>query len=115
MGAFGDFFPEKERADLAEQHLTPGEVLYLFCDFTTPPKEKYFIVASHTGRPLLFIINSEIHPYVAKRPHLNQCQVQLSVQEYDFLDHDSFANCSKVIDDFTNCLLYTSPSPRDRS
>jgi len=102
MGRLGDFFPEDEKQEYIKRRLRPGQVLYLFCEFTNPQKEKYLVLACPGNRPLLFIINSAIHPFIAGRPYLLKCQVRLSASDYDFLDHDSFIDCSKVIDDFHN-------------
>jgi hypothetical protein len=41
MAKLGDYLPHKEKGQYIETHLKPGQILYLFCDFTTPPKEKY--------------------------------------------------------------------------
>jgi len=101
MGILGDLFPEHERQKYIGRHLEPGQVLFLFCKFTNPQKEKYLVVACTGKRPLLFVINSRIHPFIEKQPVLLKCQVKLSASDYDFLDHDSFVDCSKVIDDST--------------
>jgi len=70
MATLGDYLPHKEKGQYIEAHLKPGQILYLFCDFTTPPKEKYLVLACPGENPLLFIINSEIHPFIASRPEL---------------------------------------------
>ena len=100
MATLGDYLPHKEKDQYIEAHLKPGQILYLFCDFTTPPKEKYLVLACPGENPLLFIINSEIHPFIATRPELKKCQVKLSASDYD-LDHDSYINCSRIIDDIS--------------
>jgi len=41
MGNLGAFFPPDARDDFVSRHLRPGQVLYLDCHFTAPPKEKY--------------------------------------------------------------------------
>ncbi len=76
--------------------LVPGQVLYLFCDFTFPPKEKYALVAAVEPTPLLFLINSTIAAFIQRRAELAACQVALSAIDYDFLSHDSFIDCSRV-------------------
>lgn len=96
----GDFFPQADREDYLKRHLKPGQVLYLFSHFTQPPKEKYLVIAYYSDSPLLFVINSRIHPYIASRPELNASQVEIQAVEYDFLSHDSFIDCSQVIDSF---------------
>jgi hypothetical protein len=98
MGRLGNLFSEADKHDYVDRHLRPGQVLYLFCQFTNPPKEKYVVLTCVGPTPLLLVINSRISPFIEHRPELLRCQVRLSASDYDFLDHDSFADCSKVID-----------------
>ena len=102
MGTLGDFFPADARNEFVTRHLKPGQVLYLECHFTTPPKEKYVVLvaASDKPGPLLFLINSRIHPYIMRRAEMLACQVKLSAAQYSFLEHDCFIDCSRVIEEF---------------
>ena len=43
------------------------------------------------------MINSQINQYIMKRPKLLACQVELKAEDYDFLSHDSYANCAQPI------------------
>lgn len=43
------------------------------------------------------MINSEINPYIQRRPRILACQVQLKGDDYSFLSHDSYANCAQPI------------------
>ena len=43
------------------------------------------------------MINSQINQYVMKRPKLLAGQVELKCENYDFLSHDSYANCAQPI------------------
>lgn len=77
--------------------------------------EKFLIVAGVSEDRILVctvMINSEINPYIQKRPRMLSCQVLLKSADYDFLSHDSFANCAQPIrakfevftkDDFKYC------------
>ena len=100
MATIGNRFPECHRQEFTERNLTPGRILYLWCEFTTPPKDKYLVLACRGAPPLLFLISSRIHPFIASRPDLLNCQVELRASEYDFLSHDSFVDCSKVVYSF---------------
>jgi len=97
MGKLGDRFPAEQRQAYINRHLVPGQVLYLFCGFTRPPKEKYLVLVCAGAEPLLFVVNSSVHPFIASRPELRRCQVNLSASEHPFLDHDSVINCAEVI------------------
>ena len=101
MKKLGDFFPKEEKERYIKRHLQSGQIVYLFCNFTTPPKEKYLVLAGAGNEPLLFIINSEIHPFIDNNPELRMQQLNVKKSDYDFFDHDSFVNCSKVIESFS--------------
>ncbi len=78
--------------------IKPGRVLYLFCDFTNPPKDKY-VVISHsdsTQRVVIFVINSQINNFLKKRDSLLNCQVKIEPSDYPFLEHNSYINCADV-------------------
>ena len=97
MGKLGDHFPDDLKQDYIDRHLVPGQVLYLFCDFTDPPKEKYLVLACVEPEPLLFVINSSIPAFIARRPDMRRCQVRVTTSTHPFLDHDSFINCAETI------------------
>ena len=62
--------------------------------------EKFLIVAGVSEDRILIcavMINSEINPYIQKRPRMLSCQVLLKSADYDFLSHDSYANCAQPI------------------
>lgn len=101
MGRLGDRFPPDARLAHVKRQLTPGRVLYVLCDFTTPRKYKYLVLMCPDAQPhpLLFVVNSRISDYLRKRPHLLACQVAIRAADYDWLRHDSYIDCSKVIED----------------
>jgi hypothetical protein len=98
--SLGDFFPVAEQQRFVDGCLKAGAVLYLRCDFTDPPKDKYILVACVTDPPKLFLINSEIPRFVAKRPKQKASQVKLKASDYSFLQRDSYVNCAEVVDVF---------------
>ena len=62
--------------------------------------EKFLIVAGVSDNRILVcsvMINSEINPYIQRRPRMLSCQVLLKCTDYDFLSHDSYANCAQPI------------------
>lgn len=79
-------------AELLANNLRVGAVLYKHCDFTTPPKPKYMVVASMEPRLLVLLINSKVNQFYFTN-HLDQYHVLVPKEEHDFLRHDSFANC----------------------
>lgn len=89
----GDNFPAGFMESFSAQRgISPGDVLYQHCEFTTPPKVKFMVVVC--CEPLLvLLINSEVNAFIKQTPHLLACQVDISQQEHDFLDWDSVVNC----------------------
>jgi hypothetical protein len=100
MGNLGDYFPEQEKQKHIDRQLQPGQVLYLFCRFTDPQKDKYLVLLCLEKRPLLFVINSSVPQFITERPHMLKCQVKLCSSDYNFLEHDSYINCAEVRYDF---------------
>ena len=62
--------------------------------------EKFLIIAGVANDRILVcsvMINSEINQYIQRRPRTLSCQVPLKSADYEFLSHDSFANCAQPI------------------
>ncbi len=66
MGKLGDHFPPEQKQGYIDRHLVAGQVLYLFCHFTEPPKEKYLVLVCAGTEPLLFVVNSSVPPFVRR-------------------------------------------------
>ena len=77
---------------LAAQNLKVGSVIYMHCAFTTPPKNKYMVVASLEPQLLVLLINTEINEYY-KKQNLDIFHVEIDQENHNFLDHNSYANC----------------------
>lgn len=72
------------------------DVYYLFTTHTTPPKNKYVAIVCAEPEILGFIINSEINQFVAKRPKLMPCMVELLHGQNTYLKRDSFLDCQEA-------------------
>jgi hypothetical protein len=66
------------------------------CSHTYPPKDKFIAVVCKDSRYMGFLINSEIHPFIQKRPNLLSCQILIKSSDYWFLSHDSYLNCVEL-------------------
>lgn len=100
MGVLGDCFPKDFIADIAVSNgITVGDVLHLYCEFTTPEKYKYLVVCC-TNPLLVLCINSEINEYIKCRPELLACQVDVPETDHPFLKWDSVVNCVEASDSF---------------
>ena len=62
--------------------------------------DKFLIIAGVADDRILVcsvMINSEINQYIRRRPRMLSCQVLLKSVDYEFLSHDSYANCAQPI------------------
>ena len=98
MTRLSTFLSDDDRRDYALSALAPGHVLYLHVEFTRPPKDKYLVILCRGSRPLLFLINSRIPALSQTTAELRACQVRLTPTQNDFLDHESYLDCSDLID-----------------
>jgi hypothetical protein len=97
MERLGDHFPPEQRLQHVMRSLVPGQVVYLHCQFTKPAKEKYLVIVCADPEVLFFVINTSVHPYIAKRPDLSRCQVKLPAGDHPFLRRNCVINCAEVI------------------
>ena len=70
--------------------------------------EKFLIIAGIEKNRILVctvMINSEINQYIRRRPRMLSCQVLLKGDDYDFLSHDSYANCAQPIKAKTDVFM----------
>ncbi len=98
MPRLGDSFSSRDRRSYAKRCLKPGTVFRIFTPFTKPPKIKYVILAAMADSPLLILINTDMPRFALKRPKIEQAQVKLDATVHSFLEHDSFADCSRIFD-----------------
>lgn len=96
----GEFFPEAFKSDYARRNLEVGSVLKLYVKDTKPPKEKRFIIVGKNidGLCLATVyINSEINEKINYTPELKKLQLLFQVTGRDYLDYDSFVDCSELV------------------
>lgn len=98
MSPLGEHFPAELLRPRIEAALKPGCVVKLLVKFPQVTKEKFLVlVADDDPEYLTFIVNSEINPFIANRPHLLQCQVAIDAANHEFLDYDSHVACHEVL------------------
>jgi len=116
MANLGNFFPDDIKSDFASDKLKAGVVLRFFVTDTTPPKIKRIIIIAIEHSRILaatVFINSEINPAIFSSEELRKLQYKLEYAKCDFLDHDSYVDCSEIKErtaDSLMKLLKSSPS-----
>lgn len=98
MASIGDRFPAGKRRSFIDQRLVPGCVIRIDVKFSDKTKPKFLVlVADDDPEIWTFVVNSEIHPYVAARADLLKCQVKIPAADHRFLARDSYLACDKVL------------------
>lgn len=98
----GDHFPPDAKRKTIKEKLQPGQVVYLYCEFTVPkPKDKYLLLGCVDPLPLFLVINSKVSDFIKERGYLLRCEAKLDAASHGFLDHDSFVDCREAISDFS--------------
>ncbi len=67
-------------------------------DFDGVDHQKFYVIAGISEDRVLVcsvLINSSINPF--RRQHLLQLQIEITPDDYDFLDHVSYINCANPI------------------
>lgn len=97
MPTLGEHFPPELLRPRIEAALKPGCVLRLEVKFHQVAKLKFLIlVADDEPEYFTFIVNSEINPFIQRRPELLKSQVSIDAESHSFLNHDSYVACDKI-------------------
>lgn len=95
--ALGGAFPRGMAIASAMRQLVPGAVIKILVTFEDGvEKEKRLIVTHVDDDTVVCVINSEVSPFIKARPEMLKCQVAMPAADYDFMDHDSSVDCSRV-------------------
>lgn len=108
MGRLSDFFPEGIKQEIANFNLEIGNVIKCFISHTNPPKEKRFVIlgindeGNYVGS---VFINTNVNFNIINSQELLELQYPIKNQANDYLDHDSFIDCSELFE-FDRQSLY---------
>jgi hypothetical protein len=102
MADLSDFFDENYKEGFINRTLERSVVVKCFVENTTPPKSKRFVIVgiaeNDSENSILgaVFINTLPNQNVIKTPHLKMLQLPISAKSNNFLDHDSFLDCSQI-------------------
>ena len=69
------------------------------CSHARPnPKDKFVVIVCRASKCMGFLVNTEIRPFILKRPELLKAQVKIKVSDYSFLDYNSYIDCKDLYD-----------------
>jgi hypothetical protein len=95
----GDLFPKEDRDEHAERLLAKGAVLRLYSTDINNRKIKRLIIIGFADQGELGKI------YINSNPQSDHSQIQLGASSRDYLEHDSYVDCSRIYEDDRNVLL----------
>lgn len=96
----GENFSDEQKAAYVERNLKPSSVIKLFCRTTHPPKEKRLVIVSLTPELIFLVINTDVPRFYQNKPYLKHQQIKLESGKENFIDHDSWLDCSKIFQEF---------------
>lgn len=108
MNSVGDLFPDDFKSGFAKRKVVPGSVIKAFVKDTNPPKEKRFIVVAFDKSRVLLAsvyINSKINPKIFNSSELQALHIPLKSQGREYLDHDSYVDCSSIYEKETQSII----------
>lgn len=101
MSSLADFFPEGMKQDIANFNLAAGNVIKCFTTHTNPPKEKRIVILGENTNGNFVgsvFINSNVNFNVINSQEIKELQYPVKNQGNDYLDHDSFIDCSELFE-----------------
>ena len=92
----GDKFPPEEKQRYISDRLVPGTIIHCHCSFTSPAKHKFVVLVCCDPCCIVFLINSELSNWLQARADLRDCQVVIQKKDHEFLDRDSYLDCTNA-------------------
>jgi hypothetical protein len=101
MSSFGSLFPDSVREDFSSRMIQPGSVFRIPVTNTTPPKTKRLVILAISGDKACagcLFLNSQINPNVFSTARLRGLHLPLEADGREYLDHNSYLDCSDIKD-----------------
>lgn len=100
-----DYFPESIKQDFSDRNLIIGSVFRIYDEHAKKYKFHIIVGFDKTSISTASVrINSKKNKNVFRTDYLRTLCVTIKVDVYDFLDHDSIVDCTKVIEWETKTL-----------
>ena len=97
MGLIASALPRSLKEHFIRRQLVSGSVVKILVAFGgQPAKLKRLVVLSATDSIVCVVVNSELHPILAKSPATKRAQIAVTPADGNFIEHDSFINCAEV-------------------
>lgn len=94
-----EFMPTSWLTESLLRNFRVGSVVYTWCDFCEPAKNKYLVIASIDPNLLVLVVNTSINKFYFDRGQ-QDFHVLMPVVDHPFLLHDSYTCCVEAIETF---------------
>ena len=98
--SLAEAFPENIRVEFANRNLVIGSALYIKIEEFDVNYNKYVIFFSpnvyDSSLCGILVINTHINPQINHSPYLQSQHVLIDKANHDFLDYDSYVDCSQI-------------------
>jgi hypothetical protein len=95
----GDLFPQEKREEQAKRLFTKGAVLRLHSSDINNPKIKRLIIIGFDDEQTVGKV------YINSAPQSSYSQLGFGAEERDYLDHDSYVDCSQIYEGSYSYLI----------
>jgi hypothetical protein len=96
----GDCFPPGFQEKYKASNIIPGAVFSIFATATTPPKIKRIVILGVNNDQAVIghlYINSNLNLQCLNTDELRNLQIYLEAEGREYLDRDSFLDCSHLV------------------
>lgn len=97
--SLGDFFSDDLKEEFAQRNIDLGNAILIKIPDFDINYDKFIVVVSKDQENVslaFVVINSDTNVNVNYSPYLKSLQVGIDQQNHDFLERDSFVDCSKL-------------------
>ncbi|MBL4561042.1 MAG: hypothetical protein JKX79_08670 [Labilibaculum sp.] len=94
-----DLFSDELRQEFAERNIDLGRTILIEIPNFGVTYPKYIVIVAENENEFAIayvVINSEINNFIFPTPYLKSLHVPIDRASHDFLDHDSFINCTEI-------------------
>lgn len=96
----GDCFPPGFQEKYKASNIKPGAVFRVFATATNPPKIKRIVILGVNNEQAVIghlYINTDLNLFHLDTDELRNLQIYLEAEGREYLDHDSYLDCSHLV------------------
>jgi hypothetical protein len=91
----GNSFPEKDKIDFAKRKLVRGSIIYCYAEIAKKNK-RILIIGITNDKYYAGVLLFNTDKYFIYNKYLSSLQIHFSADQREYLDHDSYLDCSHI-------------------